>query len=207
MIKYFTMENLSNSSFIGQQEGEKILSIITPQPAVFILEYTKLICVAVLFLIGFISLRQISYIFIIVGIVLSVFTLITGFFLYRSIHSKRVAYITDRRIVRFEPSNAFVVNSRSLTWDNVLKVKTFSTNLFWRLMNVGNAIIHSKTTATSVNDTNQILIGNDDIVLKNVYFYKDLGNYIDKILYLYLHDQDELKNIRPFVAKAKSQRY
>jgi hypothetical protein len=201
------MEENSKISFSGQQEGEKILSVITPQPIIFIIEYIKLICVAVLFLVGFSSLRQISHIFVIVGIVLSVFTLIIGFFLYRSIHSKRVAYITDRRIIRFEPSNAFVVNSRSLTWDNVLKVKTFSTNFGWRLVNVGNAIIHSKTTSTSINDTKQILIGNDDIILKNVYFYKDLGNYIDKILYLYLHDQNELKNMRPFIAKAKSQRY
>jgi hypothetical protein len=207
VIEYFIMENLSGSSFTGQQEGEKILSIITPHKSAFIVEYIKLICVSALLLVGFVSLREISQIFVVVGIVSSILTLVIGFFVYRSLHSKRVTYITDRRIIRFEPSNIFVVNSRSLTWDNILKVKTFATNILWRLINVGNAIVHSKTTSTSVNDPNQVLVGNDDIVLKKVHFYKDLGNYIEKILYVYSHDQNELKNIRPFVAKVKGKRY
>ena len=94
-----------------------------------------------------------------------------------------------------------------LTWDNVLKVKTFSTNIIWRLKNIGTVIIHSKTTSTSVNNPNQILLSNDDIVLKNVHYYKDLGNYLDKVLYLYIHDKKELDAIHPFVNKPKGQRY
>jgi hypothetical protein len=201
------MENSLNDTFPGQQEGEKILSVITPHQSAFVLEYFKLVCVSLLILVGFISLQKISPIFITVGILFSLFTLIIGFFLYRSLHAKRIAYLTDRRLVRFEPSNVFVVNSRSLTWDNTLKVKTFPTNLLWRLKNIGTVIVHSKTTSTSVNSPDQVLLSNDDIVLKNVYYYKDLGNYIDKILYLYEHNSKELENIHPFVNKPKGQRY
>lgn len=207
MIHYFIMEDSLNNTFPGQQEGEKILSVITPHQSAFILEYLKLIAVSLFILIGFISLQKISSIFVIVGILFSIFTLIIGFFLYRSLHSKRITYLTDRRIVRFEPSNAFVINSRSLTWDNTLKVKTFPTNLLWRLKNIGTVIIHSKTTSTNINDPNQSLLTNDDIVLKNVYYYKDLGNYIDKILYLYEHDPKEIEKLHPFVNKPKGQRY
>lgn len=207
MIHYLIMENNSNSTFLGQQEGEKIISVITPHQSVFILEYAKLIFVSLFILIGFISLQKISPIFVTVGIVFSLLTLIVGYFLYRTLHSKRFTYLTDRRIVRFEPSNAFVVNNRSLTWDNALKVKTFSTSLIWRLKNIGTVIVHSKTTSTGINSPDQTLLSNDDIVLKNVYYYKDLGNYIDKILYLYQHDPSGLESIHPFITKAKGQRY
>jgi len=201
------MENSINDTFSGQQEGEKILSVITPHQSVFILEYAKLISVALFILIGFISLQKISLIFVTVGILFSLFTLIIGFFLYRSLHSKRFTYLTNRRIVRFEPSNIFVINNRSLSWDNVLKIKTFSTSFIWRLKNIGTVIVHSKTTATGINSPDQNLLSNDDIVLKNVYYYKDLGNYLDKVLYLYEHDKKELENIHPFITKAKGQRY
>lgn len=207
MIHYLIMDNIPNSTFPGQQEGEKILSVITPHQSVFILEYAKLIGVSLFILIGFISLQKINPFFVTVGIIFSLLTLIIGYFLYRTLHSKRFTYLTDRRIVRLEPSNIFVVNNRSLSWDNVLKIKTFSTNFIWRLKNIGTVIIHSKTTSTSINSPDQVLLSNDDIVLKNVYYYKDLGNYLDKILYLYEHDKKELDNIHPFVTKAKGQRY
>jgi hypothetical protein len=199
MLPYDTllmMENNSDSTFLGQQEGEKILSVLTPHQSIFTLEYIKLFLVSLFLLVGFVSLQKISPLFVYIGIPFSIFTLIIGFLLYRSIHSKRVAYITNRRIIRFEPSNAFVVNSRSLTWDNIIKVKTFSPGFLWRLKNIGTVIIHSKTTSA-----------NDDIILKNIHYYKDLGHYIDKILYLYAHDPKELETIRPFVDKPKGQRY
>jgi len=201
------MEKPKDATFPGQQEGEKILSIITPHSSAFTLEYIKLFSVSLFILIGFVSLQRISQFFITIGIFSSILTLIIGFFLYHSLHSKRIAYITNRRIARFEPSNAFTVNHRSLTWDNVLKIKTFSTSFWWRLKNIGTVIIHSKTTSTSINSSDQILLSNDDIVLKNVHYYKDLGNYIDKILYLYQHDSKELDNVHSFVAKPKGQRY
>ena len=198
MIHYFSMEKSENSTFLGQQDGEKILATITPHPSVFAFEYTKLIIVSLFLFIGFFWLKVISPIFIVIGIPFSLATLIVGFFLYQSIHSKRVAYLTNRRIIRFEPSNAFVAHSRALTWDNVIKVKTFSSNFFWQVKNIGTVIVHSKTISAN---------GNDDIMLKNVYYYKDLGNYIDKIMYLYANDRPELDKIHPFVNKPKGQRY
>ncbi|MEK7527871.1 MAG: hypothetical protein AAB574_02555 [Patescibacteria group bacterium] len=201
------MENTQNDTFPGIQEGEKILSVITPHHSVFTLEYVKLIAASLLILIGFGSLGKIHPIFITIGILLSVTALILGALLYHSLHSKRIAYITDRRIVRFEPSNAFVVNHRSLSWDDTSKVKTFSTNFLWRLKNIGTVIVHSKTSSATVNDTDQTYLTNDDIVLKSVHYYKDLGNYLDKILYLYKHDKKELRNIHSFVPKPKGQRY
>jgi len=201
------MEDAQDTTFPGLQEGEKILSVITPHPSVFTLEYVKLITASLLVLVGFCSLNKISPIFVTIGILLSITALILGGLLYHSLHSKRIAYITDRRIIRFEPSNAFVVNHRSLNWDNTSKVKTFSTSLLWRLKNIGTVVIHSKTSSATVNTTDQTFMTNDDIVLKNVHYYKDLGNYLDKILYLHKNDKSEIQKLHPFVPKPKGQRY
>jgi len=201
------MEDAQDTTFPGLQEGEKILSVITPHPSVFTLEYVKLITASLLVLVGFCSLNKISPIFVTIGILLSITALILGGLLYHSLHSKRIAYITDRRIIRFEPSNAFVVNHRSLNWDNTSKVKTFSTSLLWRLKNIGTVVIHSKTSSATVNTTDQTFMTTDDIVLKNVHYYKDLGNYLDKILYLHKNDKSEIQKLHPFVPKPKGQRY
>ena len=201
------MEDAQDTTFPGLQEGEKILSVITPHPSVFTLEYVKLITASLLVLVGFCSLNKISPIFVTIGILLSITALILGGLLYHSLHSKRIAYITDRRIVRFEPCNAFVVNHRSLNWDDTSKVKTFSTSLLWRLKNIGTVVIHSKTSSATVNTTDQTFMTNDDIVLKNVHYYKDLGNYLDKILYLHKNDKSEIQKLHPFVPKPKGQRY
>jgi len=201
------MEDAQDTTFPGLQEGEKILSVITPHPSVFTLEYVKLITASLLVLVGFCSLNKISPIFVTIGILLSITALILGGLLYHSLHSKRIAYITDRRIVRFEPSHAFVVNHRSLNWNDTSKVKTFSTSLLWRLKNIGTVVIHSKTSSATVNTTDQTFMTNDDIVLKNVHYYKDLGNYLDKILYLHKNDKSEIQKLHPFVPKPKGQRY
>ncbi|KKR67332.1 MAG: hypothetical protein UU09_C0032G0014 [Microgenomates group bacterium GW2011_GWA2_40_6] len=201
------MENTQDTTFPGLQEGEKILSVITPHSSVFTLEYVKLITASLLVLVGFCSLNKISPIFVTIGILLSITALILGGLLYHSLHSKRIAYITDRRIVRFEPSNAFVVNHRSLSWDDTSKVKTFSTSLLWRLKNIGTVIIHSKTSSATLNTTDSTFMTNDDIVLKNVHYYKDLGNYIDKILYLHKNDKSEIQKLHSFVPRPKGQRY
>jgi hypothetical protein len=201
------MEKPSKFSFSGQQEGERIISTITPHKIALIIGYIKAVGVSILFLICFVSLGRITSVFVATGILISIFTLVIGILICNSLYLKRITYITDRRIIRFEPSNIFVINSRSLTWDNILKVKTFPTNFLFRLMNIGSVIVHSKTTLTGDNSPNQILIGNDDIILKSVYFYKDFGNYIDKIIYLYSHDKNGLETMRPFVGKKRGQRY
>lgn len=207
MVNFDTMESYNKFLFSGQQEGEKVISTLNPHKITLIFGYIKTIFASVLLLTCFLFLKNINNIFIVIGILISILVLIGGIFICKTLYSKKVTYITDRRIIRFEPSNIFVVNSRSLTWDNILKIKTFSPNFIFRMMNVGNAIIHSKTTISGDNSPNQVLIGNDDIILKNIYFYSDFGNYIDKILYLYSNDRNGLETVRPFVGKKVGQRY
>lgn len=200
------MENFSEFKFPGQQEGEKIISEIKPHKWVLMAEYIKVVGVSLLLFIGFIFLGEISKVFVVIAVVISILTLIIGLLLCYFLYIKRVTYITDRRIIRFEPTNIFVVQPRFLTWDNILKTKTISKSLFWRLVNVGDVIVHSKTTSTGDNNPNQVLIGNDDIIMKGIYFFKDLGNYIDKITYIYNCNRDELKTVKQFIAKRKGQR-
>ena len=121
--------------------------------------------------------------------------------------SKKVAYITDRRIVRFSAENPWVVNTRALGWDQVVKVKTYAPNLFWRLMNVGTLIVHAQSTIiTSDNPRDKNFVSDDDVSLEDVWYFRDLGNYIDKLLYVYRQKPKEMDEIRPFVTRPRGRR-
>ena len=50
------------------------------------------------------------------------------------------------------------------------------------------------------------MITDDDIEIPYVSFYRDLGNYIEKILFLYKKRPADIADLKPFVAKVKGKR-
>jgi hypothetical protein len=125
-----------------------------------------------------------------------------------AMRQKSRAYITDRRAVRFYAHNPFATAVRSLSWDQAVKVKTFPPNLIYKLARIGSVIIHSQSTIANHSDSKlPDLANNDDLELEEVYYYKDLGNYIDKIIYLYHRQPKDLPKLKPFVLKPKGLRY
>ena len=69
-------------------------------------------------------------------------------------------------------------------------------------------VVHAGSTYVHTHaQTRENLYTNDDLDLEHVFYYKDLGNYIDKILYIYKHNPQELAELRPFVPKPAGQRY
>jgi hypothetical protein len=79
-----------------------------------------------------------------------------------------------------------------------VKVKTYPPNFVWKQMAIGNVTVHSRTPEGA---------SADDITLTDVYYYKDLGNYIDKILFTYKQKPKEIADIRPFVTRPRGERY
>lgn len=204
-----SMQN-SDEDFFGRQENEKILYVVRPHHMARIFTLIKIYAVAILLLVVLVVLgKQIQIapvLFYLGGIVLSVATILFGTKLVGDYHKREVAYITDRRLVRFDPTTMFATNSRALTWDEVVKVKTYPPNMLWKQMAIGNVVVHARTPgrpdAMGHGD-----ITADDIILNNVYYYRDLGNYIDKILFTYKQKPIEMDSIRPFVAKPRGERY
>jgi hypothetical protein len=73
-------------------------------------------------------------------------------------------------------------------------------------MAIGDVVAHARTPARPDGTENNEITA-DDIQLKDVYYYRDLGNYIDKILFTYKQKPADITNIRPFVPKPRGERY
>lgn len=204
-----TMRN-SDTDFFGKQDGERILYVVKPHPISLTFKLARIYAVAVtVFVVLAVLGAQIPAVgnwFFWAGLILSAIMMSAGTKIIVDYQKRDMAYITDRRLIRFEPTTLFATNPRSLTWDEVVKVKTYPPNFFWKQMAIGNVVIHARTPARP-DDSGHGEIMADDIQLSDVYYYRDLGNYIDKILFTYKKKPKEMEEIRSFVPKPWGERY
>lgn len=201
----------TKTKFYGKQTDERILYMIQPHSIALRLSLLKVYLAALL---AFICLAVIGKlvasggILVLSGLFLAIIISFAGSMIAKISHRKNKTYITDRRIVRFEPTTLFATNIRTLSWDEVVKVKTFPPNFFLKARAIGTVIIHARTTVRTVDDEYKPSpVTADDIELKYVYYYRDIGNYIDKILYTYKKKPKHIKKLRPFITKPKGERY
>lgn len=199
----------SDTDFFGKQDGERILYVVKPHrlSLTFKLLRIYLIAFAVFIVLAILGAQLLELnLFIIVGLIIAVVMVATGTKVVTDYQNRDIAYITDRRLMRFEPTTIFATNPRSLTWDEVVKVKTYPPNALWKQLAIGNVVVHARTPVTP-NERKPGVVEVDDIELKDVYYYKDLGNYIDKILFTYKQKPKEMEAIHEFVPKPKGERY
>ncbi len=204
-----TMQN-SATDFFGRQTDERILYVVYPHPLATTLKLIKISFVAVaVFVVLAVLGSQIpsfSALFVISGLVLGVLIVVLGTKIVTDYQKRDIAYITDRRLVRFEPTTLFATNSRTLTWDEVVKVKTYPPNVLWKQLAIGNVVVHARTPIRPDDSGHGEIVG-DDILINDVYYYRDLGNYIDKILFTYKQKPREMDEIHAFVPKPRGERY
>jgi hypothetical protein len=203
-----TMRN-TDTDFFGKQDGERILYVVKPHrlSLTFKLFRIYIIAFAVFIVLAILGAQLLELdLFIIGGLFISVLMVIIGTKVVIDYQNRDIAYITDRRLMRFEPTNLFATNPRSLTWDEVVKVKTYPPNALFKQLAIGNVIVHARTPAR-VDERVPGAVAADDIELKDVYYYKDLGNYIDKILFTYKQKPKEMEAIHVFVPKPRGERY
>lgn len=204
-----TMHN-SDTDFFGKQTDERILYVVKPHPISLTFKLVRIYVIALVVFVVFVILgAQIPSIggwFFGAGLVLSLGMIVSGTKIIVDYQARDIAYITDRRLIRFEPTTLFATNPRSLTWDEVVKVKTYPPNFFWKQLAIGNVVVHARTPARP-DDSGHGEIMADDIQLSDVYYYRDLGNYIDKILFTYKQKPKEMEEIRAFVPKPRGERY
>jgi len=204
-----TMQN-SDLDFFGRQEDEKILYVVRPHPLATTVALIRiyLISLAILFVLVVLGsqIRVMSSLFYVGGMIVALLIITVGTKIMTDYQKRDIAYITDRRLVRFEPTTLFATNSRTLTWDEVVKVKTYPPNMIWKQLAIGNVVVHARTPARP-DDFGHGEVTADDILLNDVYYYRDLGNYIDKILFTYKQKPKEMDGIRPFIPKPRGERY
>jgi hypothetical protein len=204
-----SMKN-SDTDFFGKQGDEKILYVIRPHIFALVVKLVKIYLISFAVLIVLVvlgaQLQFYSVFFYVGGVVLALLVMIFGTKVTSDYQSRDIAYITDRRLVRFEPTTLFATNSRSLTWDEVVKAKTYPPNFLWKQLAIGNVIVQARTPARPDDMGHGDLVA-DDIFINDVYYYRDLGNYIDKILFTFKQKPKAMEEIRPFVPKPRGERY
>ena len=197
--------------FYGKQTDENILYVVRPHPLAttfgLIKIYLVAIIISVILIILGTQIESLMTVFTVSGIILFILIVAIGTRIVLDWQKRSISYITDRRLVHFEPTTLFATNSRTLTWDEVVKVKTFPPNFIWKQLAIGNVVVHARTPIHPGGQDGSIGISVDDIELKDVYYYRDLGNYIDKILFTYKQKPSEIDNIKPFVLKPRGERY
>jgi len=200
----------TEGDFYGKQTDERILYVVHPHPIATTLSLIKIYAVALIissvFLVLGSQIHAVAGIFTIIAVILFFAIIALGTKVTLDWQKRNLAYITDRRIVRFEPTTLIATNSRTLSWDEVVKVKTYPPNMLWKQMAIGSVVVHARTPGRP-DDGGHGEVTADDIELTHVYFYRDLGNYIDKILFTYKQKPREVSEIRPFVPKKRGERY
>ena len=201
----------TDKDFFGRQDGERILFVVKPHHISLFFKIAKIYLIAIIVFLAFLLLgTEFSiHAFTVGGVVIAILIAVIGTKIVTNYQERDVAYITDRRLVRFEPTTLVATNPRTLSWDEVVKVKTYPPNALWKQLAIGNISVHSRSSMRdySPDDKKFYDVSVDDIELKDVYYYKDLGNYIDKILFTYKQKPSEIDSIKPFVAKPKGERY
>lgn len=184
--------------FDGQQSDERILHTILPHPFAKTAAVTSVLLLSLIFFLMILLIGN-AVPFASEGIILTgtllcfSFVAITLWFIHTS-YAKDRTYITDRRIIRFDTTTPFFHTKRALFWTEALKAKAFAPNLLRRLLRIGTLIVEP------------VLGDGESVSVKDVAYYEDLANYIDKILYIVKNNRGSAADIRPFISKSKGKR-
>lgn len=190
---------VDGNEFYGQQEGERVLYIVRPHhtrkwvKGGFALGASLLLFLLVYFIhesTGF-DPNQVL-LFGVIVFLLSFFAQCWWIW-FAADHAK--AIITDRRFIRFEVAFPVFVNRRSLFWNEVLKVRGFAPNILFRFLKVGTLEVRPQMSE------------GETVSFAYVYYFEDLANYIDKVIYNSKNKPDELQQMRQFVPRPAGERF
>lgn len=185
--------------FPGQQEGERILYIARPH---WVREFARALvllipAVGLFFFRHFLgNVLHLSPEWLLRGYLLIGIGVAMGLLASHLHCLNSRAYITDRRVYRFEGAIPVFQTRRSLFWSELAKVRTFTPTWFLKLMKIGHVELLSSAGGTELS-----------MIVPYVYYFEDLGAYMEKLAFTFRNAPGEMKNIREFVPKPKGQRY
>ncbi len=190
---------LPHHDFDGQQDGERVLWTIRLHPVKRVVNFASSLIIALVFFAGMIFVPEFAPVdrqyFLVLSAIISLMIVLIGAW-WGELHMKHTkAFITDRRIIRFVFTLPHFKSKRSLFWTEVAKVKSTSPGYFFALAKIG---------ALSIQP---LMMPDEEIYIPYVYYFADLANYIDKILYLQKNKPEDIALMREFVPKPKGQRY
>ncbi len=189
---------MADIAFEGQQTDERILYMVTPHPLSKYIAIGKIVFLSIFFYLVLVMVGSVvpaaSSALKTIGLLVSALLLIIGVWWNQMVYTRDRAYITDRRIIRFDVVSPFFKTKRELFWNEALKAKAYAPNLLYRMMKVG------------ILEVDPIMGERENVVVKDVYYFEDLANYIDKILFTFKNKPAEIETIQPFVPLPRGHR-
>ena len=200
------MENLGRepyqnlASFDGKQDAERLLYVIRPHKLLLLLGVLQVLAIAIA---AYFVWNRLG--FEVLNLDENTYELGEGFIFVlglaalwwkRRYYKALRAYITDRRVVRFEAVFPVTEKKRTLMWKEVAKTRGVASNFIWRLVKIGELEIVPK-----------VIEGDGEMTIPYAYYFEDLASYIDKIVYLSQHEPEKLEEVKAFVTKPKGKRY
>ncbi len=185
--------------FPGIEEGERILYFGQPHPVMKYLAFGVIIAAALFIIFG--SQAVLFAIFPsplvqILLLLIPIAVLVIALWWINILYTKSEFYITDRRVVKFIPTTPFHISTRALFWDHATKLKTFYRYpIVEQILGIGDIQIHSKHSES------------DNIDLDHLKLHRDLGNFIDKVIYTFNNEPQNIPSLREFVPRPRGKRY
>jgi len=193
------MKSESSGNFSGQQEGERILFSFAPHIIRFYFHFGIILLVSLLLSFGSVVLSQYypetETALRFFRLILLALLIFGGTWWARMLAHRTRTYLTDRRIIRVEPAFPWFEKRRSLFWNEVTKAKAYAPTIVHRFLNIGTVSVMP------------FAANYEDIRVPATFYFDDVANYIDKIVFLHKNRPEELSDLRPFVLKPKGQRH
>lgn len=186
--------------FLGQQTDEKVLYNAKPHSSMKYINFGGVLVVGLFIIVGLqviaLAFGDFSSIVQILGtLVIAVVVGIILWWIHISFETTEI-FITDRRIVKFFPVHPFRRTMRTLFWDEAMKSKTYYRNsLLERILGIGSLEVHARQNER------------DNVDIDYLTYHDDLGHYIDKILYTFKNQPEEIKSLHEFIPKPRGKRY
>lgn len=190
---------MNKAAFPGHQTDERILYFAKPHIGMKYFVFLQI------FLVGIFLIFTVQLLFAaifpyppiqLLSLVITIALIAGTFWWIHYLYEGTEIFITDRRVVKFVPTTPFHRSPRSLFFDQAMKVKTYYKNpIIERFLKIGSVEIHSRHHEK------------DNVDVDHVIFHKDLGNYLDKLLFLTHNKPEDLPKVREFVPKKAGERY
>ena len=186
-------------NFSGQQDGERILFSFAPHKVRFYFHFCVILFIGLLLSFGSVILAQrfpeLEAALRLFRFILLAILILGGTWWARMLAQRTRTYLTDRRIIRVEPAFPWFEKRRSLFWNEVTKAKAYAPTLVHRFLNIGTVAVMP------------FAANFEDIRVPATFYFDDVANYIDKIVFLHKNRPEELSELRPFVLKPKGMRH
>lgn len=192
---------MSDIQFNGQQTDERILYHAKPHFSMKYIDFGTAVIVGLFIIVGLqlIALTFGDFAQIVQIIGTAVILIVVGIILWwiHVFFDRTEIFVTDRRFVKFFPVHPFRRTMRSIFWDEAMKSKTFyrRNSLLERILGIGSLEVHARQNER------------DNVDIDYITYHDDLGHYIDKILFTFKNQPEEIRSLHEFIPKPRGKRY